>query len=88
MSNTGNFGVGGQFTVGDGKPELFGRGPLRVRGSAYIEGPELVGDPTQFPPGNIFEEASLMAGQTANLDTVKSPTPVNDMDPFIVNAPP
>ena len=73
MSNTGNFGIGGQFTVGDGKPELFGRGPLRVRGSAYIEGPEMVGDPTQFPPGNIFEEASLMAGQTANLDTVKSP---------------
>ena len=73
MSNTGNFGIGGQFTVGDGKPELFGRGPLRVRGSAYIEGPEMVGDPTQLPPGNIFEEASLMAGQTANLDTVKSP---------------
>ena len=77
MSNTGNFGIGGQLNVGDGKPELFGRGPVRVRGSAYIEGPELVGDPTQFPPppmgGTIFEEASLMAGQTANLDTVKSP---------------
>ena len=48
MSNTGNLGVGGQLNVGDGKPELFGRGPLRVRGSAYIEGPEMVGDPCTF----------------------------------------
>ena len=41
--------VGKQLQVGQGKPELLGRGPTEVRGSAYIEGPELCGDPGQFP---------------------------------------
>ena len=41
--------VGKRFFVGDGNPEIFGRGPTEVRGSAYVEGPEIVGDPGSFP---------------------------------------
>ena len=71
MAQTGQFHVGGQFEVGEGKPEQFGRGVTKVRGSAYIEGPEMVGDPSQFAVP-VYERASLMAGQTANPD-VASP---------------
>ena len=71
MANTGQFHVGGQLEVGEGKPEQFGRGVTKVRGSAYIEGPEMVGDPSQFAVP-VYERASLMAGQTANPD-VASP---------------
>ena len=39
---------GKQFIVGSGKPELFGRALTQVRGSAYVEGPEMVGDPHSF----------------------------------------
>lgn len=35
---------GKQFICGSGKPELFGRALTQVRGTAYVEGPEMVGD--------------------------------------------
>ena len=67
---------GKQFIVGSGKPELFGRALTQVRGSAYVEGPEMVGDPSQFPgaagAGNPFEIGSLMVGQSANIE-MKTP---------------
>lgn len=67
---------GKQFICGSGKPELFGRALTQVRGTAYVEGPEMVGDPSQFPgaagAGNPFEIGSLMVGQTANIE-MKTP---------------
>jgi len=67
---------GKQFICGSGKPELFGRALTQVRGTAYIEGPEMVGDPSQFlgaaGAGNPFEIGSLMAGQSANIE-MKTP---------------
>tara|TARA_B100001142_G_scaffold72428_1_gene73198 strand:+ start:12702 stop:13382 length:681 start_codon:yes stop_codon:yes gene_type:complete len=69
--------AGGQFQCGGGKPDILGRGPTKVRGSAYIQGPELVGDPSQFPgaagKGNPFEMGSVMVGQTGNPEMLPPP---------------
>ena len=69
--------VGKQLQVGAGKPDLLGRGPTVVRGSAYVQGPEMVGDPSQFPgvagKGNPFETAALMAGQNGNPEMLPAP---------------
>jgi|TARA_B100000902_G_scaffold21372_1_gene25700 hypothetical protein len=76
MSDAGNFHVGGLFEVGEGKATQFGRPGIpntSVRGSAYLEGPCIIGDPSQFAKP-VFERGSLMAGQTANPDTADSPT--------------
>lgn len=68
---------GKQLQCGQGKPEVLGRGPTQVRGSAFIEGPEIVGDPGQFPgaagKGIPTELGSLMAGQTGNEEMVPVP---------------
>tara|TARA_B100001564_G_scaffold1933_2_gene1731 strand:- start:2662 stop:3342 length:681 start_codon:yes stop_codon:yes gene_type:complete len=72
MSTSGDFHVGGLFEVGEGNAEQFGRDAVKCRGSAYIEGPQMVGDPSQFAVP-VFERASLMAGQTANPDVATSP---------------
>tara|TARA_B100000965_G_scaffold324134_2_gene285996 strand:- start:4343 stop:5026 length:684 start_codon:yes stop_codon:yes gene_type:complete len=72
MAGCGDQYVGGVLQVGDGKPEQFGRDKLKLRGSAYIEGPAMVGNPAQFPKGP-FEQGSLMAGQTSNTDIPLSP---------------
>lgn len=58
--------VGKRFFVGLGKPEILGRGQNEVRGSAYIEGPEIVGDPSEFNKPDPFELGGLMAGQCEN----------------------
>jgi len=58
--------VGKRFFVGLGKPEILGRGQNEVRGSAYIEGPEIVGDPSKFNNPNPNELGSLMVGQCEN----------------------
>lgn len=84
MSNAGNFHVGGQFEVGEGKPEQFGRGVTKVRGSSYIEGPEMTGDPSQFAVP-VYERGSVMAGQTANPDVV---SPAFGGPPFMHSLPP
>jgi len=72
MARQGDSYIGGQAQIGEGKPEQFGRGPTKCRGSLYVEGPEMVGDPSQFAKP-IYERASLMAGQTANTDVLISP---------------
>lgn len=41
--------VGERLFVGKGKPEILGRGPLAINGSAYVEAPLIVGDPNAFP---------------------------------------
>ena len=58
--------VGKRLFVGDGKPEILGRGPLEVRGSSYTEGPAITGSPTEFTNPNPFELGATMAGQNAN----------------------
>jgi len=69
--------VGKQLQVGSGKPDLLGRGPTQVRGSAFVQGPEMVGDPSQFPgaagKGNPFEMGATMAGQNGNPEMTPSP---------------
>jgi hypothetical protein len=69
--------VGKQLQVGCGKPDLLGRGPTQVRGSAFVQGPEMVGDPSQFPgaagKGNPFEMGATMAGQNGNPEMIPSP---------------
>jgi len=43
--------VGKRFFLGLGNPEILGRGPLEVRGSGYMEGPTITGQPNgQFDP--------------------------------------
>jgi len=58
--------VGKRFFVGLGKPEILGRGKREVRGSAFIQGPEIVGDPKGFNSPNPQELGSLMVNQTGN----------------------
>lgn len=58
--------VGKRFFVGLGKPEIFGRANNEVRGSAFIQGPEIVGDPKGFNSPNPQELGSLMVNQTGN----------------------
>ena len=69
MSNVNtDLATGKRLFVGDGKPEILGRGPLEVRGSAYIEGPEIVGNPGAFNSPNPFTLGTLMAAETTNPD--------------------
>lgn len=60
--------VGKRLMVGNGTPTILGIGPLEVRGSAYVEGPEIVGDPGSFSTPSPTELGSLMVGQTKNSD--------------------
>lgn len=58
--------VGKRLFVGEGKPEILGRGPTEVRGSAYVEGPQITGDPSQFGTANPYELGATMASQNNN----------------------
>jgi hypothetical protein len=53
-----------RLQVGIGKPEALGVGEELVRGSTYIQGPVLLGDPGHFP--NV--EGTLMVGPMKNED--------------------
>lgn len=61
--------VGKRLFVGVGNPEILGRGPLEIRGSAYLEGPTITGNPLVFP--NIW--ATVMIGPLTNGE---SPPPI------------
>ena len=66
--------VGKRFFVGLGKPEILGRGEKEVRGSAYVEGPSITGDPQLFSTqaissgeaGPEYEVGVTMASQNHN----------------------
>jgi len=62
-------GVGGQQCVGAGLPVALGLGAAKIRGSSFIEGPQIVGAAAQWP----FVGASLMVAPLMNGD---SPTPI------------
>jgi hypothetical protein len=54
--------VGKRLFVGEGIPEILGRGPTEIRGSSYIESPTIIGNPNVFP--NIW--ATCMIGPLTN----------------------
>ena len=60
--------VGGQQTIGAGMPVALGLGEAKIRGSSYVEGPQIVGNPTRF----AIPYATLMVAPLTNGD---SPTP-------------
>jgi hypothetical protein len=57
--------VGKRLFVGCGEPTALGVGPAEARGSAYIEGPAIIGDPKQFP----IVQATLMVGPNINVES-------------------
>ncbi len=61
--------VGERLFVGEGTPEILGRGDAAIRGSGYIEAPLIVGDPQAFPQ----IAGTLMVATEKNSD---SPTPI------------
>ena len=60
--------IGGQQTIGAGFPVALGLGDKKIRGSSYIEGPQLIGKATGF----AIPYATLMVAPLTNPD---SPTP-------------
>lgn len=54
--------VGKRLFVGEGFPIALGIGPAEARGSAYIEGPTITGDPSSFP----VVQATSMIGPSLN----------------------
>jgi len=52
--------------VGDGIPEVLGRGEQSVSGSAYIQGPAIIGADSGFEELSDYESASLMISETNN----------------------
>jgi hypothetical protein len=57
--------------VGCGDPVGLGIGPTEIRGSAYIEGPMIVGNPLTYP----IAEANLMVARCVNIDALTPPPP-------------
>ena len=57
--------------VGCGDPVGLGIGPTEIRGSAYIEGPMIIGNPLTYP----IAEANLMVARCVNVDALTPPPP-------------
>jgi hypothetical protein len=60
--------VSHQLVVGDGFPDFLGVGEEKIRGSAYVEGPMVIGDPDIF--SNV--SATLIVGPNINVDSEPS----------------
>ena len=58
--------VGGQLKVGTGNAPAVGEGPLKMNGSAMIEGPVVIGQPSHFPT----PYATLNVAPLVNSDAV------------------
>jgi hypothetical protein len=61
--------VGRRLFVGDGNPVGLGVGPTEIRGSSYIEGPLMVGNPLTYP----IAEANLMVARCINIEALPPP---------------
>tara|TARA_B000000437_G_scaffold116636_2_gene84829 strand:+ start:209 stop:973 length:765 start_codon:yes stop_codon:yes gene_type:complete len=62
--------IGGQLKIGTGIVPAIGEGPVKINGSAFAEGPAVVGSPTVFP----FAYGCLNVGPLVNSDPdVKPP---------------
>jgi len=71
--------IGKRLFLGLGNPEILGRGPLEVRGSGYMEGPTITGQPNgQFDPVTAIADGlpvgptnglgNVMIGQNSNIE--------------------
>lgn len=61
--------VGRRLFVGCGNPVGLGIGPTEIRGSSYIEGPLMVGNPLTYP----IAEANLMVARCINIEALPPP---------------
>ena len=57
--------AGGQIFCGTGSPIALGLGPARIRGSAFVEGPHIIGRATEFP----FVAGCVMIAPLNNKDS-------------------
>jgi len=62
--------VGGQLKVGTGIVPAIKEGDTKINGSAYVEGPMVVGSPTEFSTAH----ATLMVAPLTNSDPDSDPT--------------
>ncbi len=69
MANFPDVTVGKQLIVGEGNPFALGVGQAQIRGSSYIEGPSIFGDPGPFP----FLQGTVMIGPAKNSDMITPP---------------
>ena len=69
MADTADINVGGQLKVGTGIFPAIGEGPIKVNGSAGIEGPVVLGAPLRYPT----PYATLMVGPLTNADPDAKP---------------
>ena len=63
--------VGGQLKVGTGIAPACGEGPLKQNGSAMVEGPVVIGQPTHYP----FSFATANIAPLVNSDAIPPFTP-------------
>ena len=63
--------VGGQLFCGSGTPIALGIGDAKIRGSAFVEGPQIIGKGTEFP----FVYGTLMVGPLNNSDAEQASIP-------------
>ena len=63
--------IGGQQCIGAGLPVALGLGAAKIRGSSFIEGPQIVGAAAQWP----FVGAALMVAPLKNGDAPKPTIP-------------
>ena len=72
--NVDDLNVGGQLKVGTGVNGAVQEGPEKINGSAFVEGPMVVGSPDDFDD----IQGTLMVGQIANED----PNMPEDTSPY------
>jgi hypothetical protein len=67
--------VGKRLFVGCANPPAIalGIGPSEIRGSAYLEGPVMVGTPLSYSTGPNVTEANLMVARCGNLEALPPP---------------
>lgn len=67
--------VGKRLFVGCANPPAIalGVGPSEIRGSAYLEGPVMVGTPLSYSTGPNICEANLMVARCANIEALPPP---------------
>jgi hypothetical protein len=64
MADFPDVNIGGQLKVGTGIVPAIKEGDTKINGSAFIEGPMVIGSPTHFPTAY----ATLMVGPLTNVD--------------------
>ena len=80
MAKLGNIFVGNQLFCGVAEhagaplpPVGFGVGPSKIRGSAFLAGPTIMGSPFAFTKGPNINEACVMIGRCGNPEALPPP---------------